>query len=78
MKIILDRAAAFAPDKFPILAKCVGSEKVVWFTSSTRGVVLIGDISHTAGETVDNWVGIDRPEVWEVLPVGTEVRLVQE
>lgn len=79
MKSILDRQerAITAESRFPILAKLVDSNKVVLFTSLKTGVVLIPDNDHKVGDTAD-WVDVDKPEIWEVLPGGTEVRLVQE
>jgi len=78
MKSTLIEAEVKKPEiKFPCMAKSK-DEKIVLFTSSTRGTVVAKDSSCTLGQYLDNWFDINRQDIWTILPPGTKVELIQE
>lgn len=63
--------------KFPLLAMAKVEKHVVLFTSHTEGTVLgTGTNTYSVGDTHSWWTVADR-DVWEILPQGSSVELVQ-
>lgn len=62
---------------FPVLAKAIDLGHVVLFTSTHEGFVLHkGDSDYHVGTSCKWWTVADY-DVWEILPQGSSVELVQ-
>ena len=64
--------------KFPVLAKALGQEHIVMFTSKTKGIVLNGTKVYKVGHFCSDWVNIEDKDVWYILPKNYKVIFTQE
>lgn len=64
---------------YPVLAQSYATRQVILFTSIHRGVVLVPakSGSFSVGEHVTTLVDVTDKTVWEILPEGTTVEIVQ-
>jgi hypothetical protein len=69
------------PPTFPALYRNMTFNYIVMFTNYTTGIVVVSSILSPykpIGYYADEWVSCERECVWEKLPTGSAVTLIQE
>jgi hypothetical protein len=78
MQAVLEAVLPVVPEpKYPALARLRQTGKVVLFMGLAEGFVVVPDNDHKIGESSD-WVPVTTPSLWEILPPGSAVHLVQD